>query len=814
MDDKAQKANSNEPQKTILRYGFHASWRSVTIPVSSDPRALPFGPSFCLNEGEQVPPIELYSDPKEVLHIPVKRTKGDEIRPALQIHIALVEDDIKYRKEVVVRGHEGAKVIIKVFNLWGDVTWGQTHPTPVVIESKLSADGTCDLEIPAEQVRKWLDPKGPLGGRINENLLDFTFECPSLVPKTEHGVGGPIRGQSSNRIFLYRKKLILFLPGVFGSQVRVLTPDGRELGFPNFFPEPDEFQKFVSEQSGIGELGLRIGNFVSGANLELGALECDKAGQPLLRPLKPTLLSIRVELLSMKLPVIGGPKVYDVFNKCHQASFEYFTCKSKFRGPSITLVHLKVLAYDWRCDLTESAVTLAKQVAEIHSQAKDSLQLRTDFDDEVALAGHSTGGVIIRRALKEPGMKAMVSHAFYLNVPFLGAPKALGVILTGQDPPGGDRMVDLVQPESLSALSLGMPIVYHLAPTANFPGRVAITPHRPFSESPSIELDKSDLVNAAIDCGFLLPASYVSPIGLSASTRGILAARADAWYKLTREAHERSRAREVYKHVFPGLDRKYDDWHTEQLALRRLEDQFAARSKGKWNVELANRARVFHAEAESVARDSHWEDKAFIFYSVAEKPTTLRVHFEREREDDFAHVTGLLEAEGIPLHAFAEGDVLVPRGSGVQWLTEKVEEQANVEPEPQKIEKNRNVPTVIAHQWSVVKSPYKSTLYRRTVWKTFAVNKVSGGDSTVPTESLLGYGGKATFIKAIPSNDDNYYLHPKKEKAPPGPEHVEAPSNIYVWKRIVEVLQGTLDREIHEHKISPSHIDNAKTAPR
>ncbi len=46
----------------------------------------------------------------------------------------------------------------------------------------------------------------------------------------------------------------------------------------------------------------------------------------------------------------------------------------------------------------------------------------------------------MNRALGEPGMQARVSHAFFINVPFLGAPKALSVILTGQDPPGGYSM--------------------------------------------------------------------------------------------------------------------------------------------------------------------------------------------------------------------------------------------------------------------------------------------------------------------------------------------------------------------------------------
>ncbi len=56
--------------------------------------------------------------------------------------------------------------------------------------------------------------------------------------------------------------------------------------------------------------------------------------------------------------------------------------------------------------------------------------------------------------------------------------------------------------DSLRDGALSMPIVYHLAPTAAYPGRVAFTPSRPSGPPISIEDDKRYLIETAINAGF------------------------------------------------------------------------------------------------------------------------------------------------------------------------------------------------------------------------------------------------------------------------------------------------------------------------
>ena len=89
------------------------------------------------------------------------------------------------------------------------------------------------------------------------------------------------------------------------------------------------------------------------------------------------------------------------------------------------------------------------------------------------------------------------------------------------------------------------------------------------------------------------------------------------------------------------------------------------------------------------------------------------------------------------------------------------------------------VPVLSAVQWTA--TPHH---YGRTKWRLYGVNKTLEGDGTVPKASLLGFGGPATVLRAIPG----------------GPIHKDAPSEPFVWERIIEILQGTLDTDEHEDK--------------
>src|SRR6185503_14932341 len=102
---------------------------------------------------------------------------------------------------------------------------------------------------------------------------------------------------------------IVFLPGVFGSQIQMKMPDGRTLGFPDFYAEPsraDELLNVVTTVPG------QLRQAYAAVNQKVGGLECDASGRQLMEPLKPTLFSLR-----------GA--VYDIIDVCRGARLEYFS---------------------------------------------------------------------------------------------------------------------------------------------------------------------------------------------------------------------------------------------------------------------------------------------------------------------------------------------------------------------------------------------------------------------------------------------------------------------------------------------------------
>jgi hypothetical protein len=772
MEDHA--SQSNEAYKHTLHIAYRASWCAIDVPALSnqDRTAGAFGPAFRLDKGESWPDGSSNAGGvKPVMYIPVKRLEGNLKVPSLGIVIELVEKEA--RRSIELKGHAGAAVTIRVFNRFFDAVEVNSNPRHhqhrkrinshiEELQGKLDEHGRCHLTVNSETITKWIDSNGKLKGRVNEILLDFSFEINSISQN-----GSVLKGQSSNRVFLYRKKMVVFLPGVFGSQIPVRTPEGRDLGFPNFYPERDEFRKEVASSSLTAELAVKAMETYEGLNQGMGGLECDAEGNPLLSPFKATLFSLY-------------GIVYDVFDKCHDARAAYFSPVPK----SFRLIELKVHAYDWRLDLTAAAEALEKAVVNLQQQEPSCLRMRPDFDDEIALAGHSTGGVIIRRALGYPAMKTAVSHAFFMNVPFRGAPKALGVIATGEDPPGGDRMIPFVKAESLRSLALGMPIVYHLAPTRSYPGRVAGSPSNPGSEGQHVEHDKHAFVADAIELGFMPPLAFVKPWRKPAISHR-LAETADRWHALWAERFERRRALPVLSKMFPDAEQRVESWFKNEVQKNGLKYHYYFRQNpgDGWNETLAKRAADFHLQAEAVSTSGEWADKSYIFYSVAPKPTTLQVQIQRVSEHSVESVQELLrEQQDVGI------DLVPPRGVGSQ------RNPYNEGP----LVGHRYVPAPFVNQW--LKNGDHS--FKVIRWQMFAVDRKWAGDSTVPVQSLLGFGGRATVVKPIPlqhlgeydpnTHANEYYAH-NGERIPAGPEHSDAPSSPYVWERVIEILQGTLD---------------------
>src|SRR5207244_2450072 len=153
--------------------------------------------------------------------------------------------------------------------------------------------------------------------------------------------------------------------------------------------------------------------------------------------------------------------------------------------------------------------------------------------------------------------------------------------------------------------------------------------------------------------------------------------------------------------VYPSGYPKRDQWFTQELRTRGLEQQYASRFVGGWNTELAARAKKFHEESEQEAGSGAWASKAYIFYSVAKAPTMLSVHFECVAQTEFHSFVPLLDAEGFGVLHFADGDVIPPRRE-----------------EEYKLSDGRTIPAPIAHQWTV-----QDGRFFRSIWRLHGVNE-------------------------------------------------------------------------------------------
>jgi hypothetical protein len=457
----------------------------------------------------------------------------------------------------------------------------------------------------------------------------------------------------------------------------------------------------------------------SGTRSATLVLECDGDGKPLLEAKDPRLLTM-----------FG--KVYDTADVCEEAYQAHFRdlFPAGFRH-----YHLQVFAYDWRGDLTEMAKKVVKELKAYQTR----LRAFEDSDDEVAIAGHSTGGVIIRRMLGEPDAEKLISHAFFLNVPFRGAPKAMGVFLTGCDPPGGDSMIPIVTSASLRAISPAAPIVYHLAPSFKYPEWLADIEGKRPPGGP--EKEKAALVEGAIERGGYYPRMVVDPGKASSpDKRKELAKGADDFSKYWDEYEIWAYAAAPYDKVFSNGVSDYHKWPARHLKGKdELKAQADCRLKQGWSEKLAENARKFHEESEKAAATGKWKDKAYIFYSKAEKPTTggafiekLSEHKTREIKDLTGTIGALNDGTPRPIRGAVE--------SAFEW-----------------------------QQWAIEGDDYVKRKWRLSVQNV-------EGDSTVPLVSLLGFGGDAKVFKPIPEKDHQ--------------EHVPAPNSVWLWRCMIEVLQG------------------------
>jgi hypothetical protein len=581
----------------IYAYAYRAEWQFRDAVASTDPNADAFGPPpWSQRQGLLRQPVNPYAgyDPsrgrysKPVTYLPVKRRNGQDQFPTVIISIQLFSPQRTQNGQVKI--WTGTTVEVDVVNVLASQKG--SPEAKVTLSGKLDTNLSCKIEVKPPDVKAWLKDGSALKALVNENLLDFRFKLNGV-----NDGGQPVVGQSQDRLFLYCRKTAVFLPGLFGSQIHFTAADGSTIGYPMF---SDTFWQSI------------------------GALECDEQGVPLIP--HPT-----TSLLMLRGFRFIASRVIDPFSAYHEARITVLP----HVPPQFRLYTLIIYPYDWRADLTDAAAQLNQNLFQLQN-APSGLKQAPDTDDQVAVMGHSTGGVVIRRALGritdqdclDPAVKGnhpvpdtLISLAFFLSVPFDGAPKALPVLMTGLQEPEGSRMIPFLVPESLVAVSLAMPIVYHLATTGDYAYRPASSPSRPAGAQEDREADKAGFVTDALDAGLMPRPWFVRASVTDPALRRRLALGANDWHQLVRELAQRTNGLSVVEATNGSY--AVTRWFTSEVERRGLKYQQDARQPGGWNAALANRAKSFHQSSTQAITDP-WNQRSCIVWGISSDAGTFR----------------------------------------------------------------------------------------------------------------------------------------------------------------------------------------------
>jgi hypothetical protein len=312
------------------------------------------------------------------------------------------------------------------------------------------------------------------GARLNRNAVEARVKL-----KWE---GRTAQTFTEKPLHVLRQKLILFIPGVAGSRITVAShPDGEA------YPAISK----VSMSSDKDSLYTAFINW----------LRCRPDGTPVS---PAVLLDLFRYFLRPEFPVT---RMDDLLVQANQAAIGedavVYTVdtRKEVQSPSNHPVlrrlgdgiHsigvsdapyyvVKSWPYDWRLRLEDAIGLLMGRrsrdpadpvwppyrtppsLARIVQEAKKTYPF---LDERIAIAAHSTGGLITRAVLQEAGVERHVDRAFFIDVPFWGAPKAYWVFMTG------DMGLPFIRTDFLRDLAPNLPVLYYLAPTERYPEVVA-----------------------------------------------------------------------------------------------------------------------------------------------------------------------------------------------------------------------------------------------------------------------------------------------------------------------------------------------------
>ena len=337
------------------------------------------------------------------------------------------------------------------------------HPTmPGIVYSQANQpliNGAADLQISLDNIMK------SIAAEENKSFILPTVE---VCYRGRTQVTQP--KDIANVIHIMRQKIIVFLPGVLGSKLNWYIPNPVQflikygISTATGIPSPIAGWLTPKDYDVYPALGYNPANRL----LTEAILRMNPDGSARHTPDQLQLLD---SYLTHKVYQINGPFKNAIANL-----------------PNITLdgastrepyYYLHPWPYDWRLKLENDLQSLrngngnqgiGEPIGPLYATPPSIDQISAAYklpfgDGKVALAGHSTGGLIARAALSGSNgafFKDKVSNAFFIDTPFRGAPKSYYVYLTG------DMVAPLIRPAVMQDLSVDMPIVYYLAPTAAY----------------------------------------------------------------------------------------------------------------------------------------------------------------------------------------------------------------------------------------------------------------------------------------------------------------------------------------------------------
>jgi len=674
---------------------------------------------------------------KPVLLVPSKRRQKVATFPELHMRADLTEigREAGVVNNVTIDELEGKEVVFELTNKY----WKTPSTIPLIYKTTLQ-NFSAVIQLSESEVRDVVFGKnGTLNANVNENLLDFTVRIRELELDTE----------SDNRILVYRKKVLVFVPGLLGSTLAIVTSEGPVQVYPNIYPTVSEKQE--SELSRVFDTLtsyslLRVAiNITKGhvavaklaidasKHRKLGILECDADGKPLFET-KAELFRLlgALPFSSVKKKAAEGVvyDVQDVMQEQWEARAQYTNRPEGFQP---FIIH--PWAYDWRLDLEDTTQRFFTELKDLQTKILTSSD---DTDDLFSIGGHSTGGVINRRLCGMPGANSLVEHSFFMNAPFRGAPKAIGVMLFGGAPPVKGWYSEmmpppLIDPNSMIHVSANLPIVYYLAPSNAYPDVVSTVSDSlrsrvsTFKPPANRDVEKENMVNVAISTGVYHPVRSV-PASTIQVDRAKLAIGAAEWHTAWWDCGRR----DAYGVFWDQTElQKYNRRILARNENLRLQDSLRSPMPTGWNQTIAGRAAKFHEQSESDIGQSTVE--LYIFWSEKNAtPGSVDIELDGAPEN-----ISLLEM-GIPVNDyFNEGkypayDINGDFDFRFQWWTSK----------------------------------------RTREWVKFS-GKIIDGDGTVPRASLLGIGTpNAKIFAPLPGN----------------PAHVPAPNSEWLWDRVLDVL--------------------------